>query len=142
MIINLSRGYAKMSKLKDGKFRDVEEPLPLNLKEYNDLYAKKLEVASAIKELEKQKSDLMYEMAKELIYPYKFGDRVTVTLFIESFYERNCLHQKTFRGVINYDYDSQCLCISSINKDGSVSSRFPRKLNYIPNSIEVTDYEE
>lgn len=140
MIINLNGGYAKTSKFEDNKLQNTEEPLPPNLEEYNALYKKGIEITAKINELERQKSQITLEMAEKLIYPYKFGDRVTVTICTVSHYG-DYLYHNTYRGVIDFDLISKCLCISDINKDGSVSSRPPHKLNYIPN-IKVTDYEK
>ena len=114
---------------------DTSAKLPPSTKEYSELYDKVSKINEQIMNLKSQRHNLKYEMAKALIYPYSFGDRVKVTT-----YSAYSDYQRTYKGVINFDPNG-FISISDIKKDGSVSLRAPHKL-YLSSIFEVSDYEE
>ena len=60
---------------------DTSAKLPPSAKEYSEMYDKVVKIDEQIKNLNSQKHNLRYEIAKALIYPYSFGDKVKVTVY-------------------------------------------------------------
>lgn len=110
------------------------EGLPQNLKDYNSKCETISDIDKKISRLKDSQVTLKYSALKSLIYPHKFGDRVTIKCYFS-----NGTLAEEFKGVLDYSPKSFDLCIRRLLSSGEASSIltcicYPY--------MEVCDYEE
>lgn len=113
--------YADMNykpKTKEDRFRDIPGA-GLKVSNFNRLSRKHRDTIEMISNLEWSNKKLEEKMYEELIYPYTFGDKVTLKVFPPY----APLNPEIYKGVLEYSKDKSNIIIREIKKNGGLSTR-------------------